>query len=126
MHPPIDSNLATLDHAGLIERMMGNAEMADRMVKMFIQRATDDADELESVIRTGRREQIASAAHRHKGTAKTLSANRVACWAERIEAAAASDSIGELLSMVACLREEHQILRNEIEHPNVDAQGQKE
>jgi HPt (histidine-containing phosphotransfer) domain-containing protein len=95
--------------------MMGSAALADRMLNRFLDTADADCDLMESTVRLGDKAAIASAAHRHKGTAQTLAAPRVARLAGELEQRANSESTAELLAMVDQLRTLHQEIRAVVE-----------
>jgi len=95
----------------LIERMMGSVPMAERLLKRFVETASQDCELLESTVRLGDQQAIASIAHRHKGTARTLAAPQVAECAAKLEARASTDSTADLLGLVDELRQLHDEVR---------------
>jgi HPt (histidine-containing phosphotransfer) domain-containing protein len=111
MKPHSESKPAAINHDELIERMMGSAQMAERMLAKFVETSATDCADLESIIRLGNAEEIASLAHRHKGTAQTMAAPRVADIASQIETLAAAEPTSELLELVGQLRESHDEVR---------------
>ena len=68
---------SAFDHHELVERMMGNATIAQRMLGKFLCNGPVDVDLMESTVRMGSSADIAALAHRHKGTAKTRAAPRM-------------------------------------------------
>lgn len=102
---------SALDRQELIERMMGNVQIAQRMLQQFIDKCDTEADLLETTVRLANPDEIASLAHRHKGTAKTLAAPRVATLATEIEQQAREGSVSDLLETVEQLREAHRELK---------------
>jgi HPt (histidine-containing phosphotransfer) domain-containing protein len=98
----------------LIERMMGSAAMADRMLARFVDTAAIDCDMLESTVRQGDTDAVASLAHRHKGTAQTLAAPRIARLASQLEQRAQTDSLSDLLQLVDQIRSLHQEVRRAV------------
>ena len=111
MKPHLESEPPVINHDELIERMMGSAQMAERMLAKFVETSATDCDDLESIIRLGNADEVASLAHRHKGTAQTMAAPRVADIASKIETQATSEPTSELLELVGQLRESHQEVR---------------
>ena len=111
MKSTIGSDTPAINTDELIERMMGSAQMAQRMLDKFVDASVVDCDELESIVRMGSTADITSLAHRHKGTAKTMAAPRVASIAEAIESRAATDPTSELLDLVDQLRASHREIR---------------
>jgi len=102
---------SALDHHALVERLMGNATIAQRMLGQFLSNGPTDLDLMESTIRMGSCADIVSLAHRHKGTAKTLSAPRIAELSAQIEQHAHESSISDMLATVEELRSAHQELQ---------------
>lgn len=107
----LTQHVPVIDRDELIERMMGSMQLADRMLNRFLDSAAADCDLMESTVRLGDRAAIVSAAHRHKGTAQTLAAPRVARLAGELEQRAHSESTTELLAMVDQLRTLHEEIR---------------
>ncbi len=105
------AELSVLDRAELQERMLGNAALADRLLEKFLSAAPHECDDLESSIRLGDSQAVASLAHRHKGTARTLATHRVAAMAEYIETHASTDTAGDLLEMLEQMRRLHDEVR---------------
>lgn len=100
-----------IDREELVERMMGSAAMAERMLSRFLDTAGADCDLLESAVRLGDQAMTASVAHRHKGAAKTMAAPRVAQLAAELEQRAQTDSVSTLLELVNQMRTLHQEVR---------------
>lgn len=109
----------------LIERMMGSAALADRMLNRFLETAAADCDLIESTVRLGDVQAIVSVAHRHRGTAQTLAAPRVAQVAGELESRAHTDSVSQLLDMVDQLRTLHQEIRQAVANGFDDSKAQK-
>jgi HPt (histidine-containing phosphotransfer) domain-containing protein len=110
--PSIPTETPAINYDELVTRMMGSAEMAERMLAKFVSAAEIECDQLESLVRLGNAQDIASLAHRHKGTARTMAAARVADIAQQIEQSAKSEATLELLQMVEQLRSSHQEVRD--------------
>ncbi|TWU20426.1 hybrid sensory histidine kinase BarA [Novipirellula galeiformis] len=102
-----DSHAPIIDRELLIRRMMGSTEMAKRMLHRFVETCPEEYDLIESTVRLGDKDSVASIAHRHKGTAQTMASQRVAEIAAELEIRAHSDSVSELLEMVEQLRALH-------------------
>jgi HPt (histidine-containing phosphotransfer) domain-containing protein len=115
MKPNFETRPPVINHDELIERMMGSAQMAERMLAKFVETSAIDCDNLESIIRLGNEDEIASLAHRHKGTAQTMAARRVADIASEIELRACSEPTSELLELVDQLRDSHNEVREMLE-----------
>lgn len=96
-----------VDRDELIERMMGNIDMAKRMLGRFVESSPAECDLIESTVRLGDKDSVASIAHRHKGTARTMASHRVARLAGELEMRAHSGQVSELLDLVHQLRIMH-------------------
>lgn len=127
MKPYSESTPPVINHDELIERMMGSVQMAERMLTKFVETSANDCDDLESIIRLGNADEIVSLAHRHKGTAQTMAAHRVANIARKIETLAGSEPVSELLELVGHLRDSHQEVRESLARglPNTDRSGEQ-
>ncbi len=117
---------AIINRDELLDRMMGSAAMAERMLNRFLETAADDCDLMESTVRLGDKAAIASVAHRHKGTARTLAVPRIAQLADKLEQRAKSDSLADLLDMVAQLRICHQEVRDAVQSGFADSHPQRD
>ncbi len=124
MKPNVAVTNTAVNHAELIERMMGSAAMAQRMLDKFVDSAGADCDLMESTVRMGNKAAIASAAHRHKGTARTMATPRVEQLAAEIEKRAHTDPTSELLELVDQMRLLHQEVRDVAERGLADTSDQ--
>lgn len=115
MKSNVEPDAPAINHDELIGRMMGSAQMAQRMLDKFIEASKSDCDELESIVRLGNVNEIASLAHRHKGTAQTMAAPLVAAISSEIETRATTDPTFDLLVLVEQLRQSHQEVRKLVE-----------
>ena len=100
-----------LNREELLERMMGSTAMAERMLNRFLDTADADCDLLESAVRLGDCATTASLAHRHRGTAKTMAAARVAHVAAELEKGALTEPASSLLELVNQMRTLHEEVR---------------
>lgn len=98
----------------LIERMMGNMELAERMLWKFLDTGVADCDLMESTIRFGDKESIASMAHRHKGAAETLAVRRIAENAAELEKRAFTHQTSDLLVLIDRIRSAHREVREAV------------
>ena len=110
----LEPNLPVVDRDELVERMMGSIQMAERMLHKFLDSSRAECDALESIVRMGDKTELASLAHRHKGTARTMAAPRVARLARELEQRAHTDPTSELLELVDQLRSTHQEVRDAV------------
>lgn len=122
MDRPIESSLPVFDRNELVGRMMGNASMAERLIRKFLDQLDDDCDLLESTVRLGAKDDVASHAHRLKGTARTMATPRLVEIAAELEHRARTDATSELLGLVdrirASSRELDDATRTAFEHAN--------
>ncbi len=86
--------------------------MAERMLKKFMDSAEADCDAMESAARMGDGEELVSLAHRHKGTAQTMSTPRVATIASELERCGDNEQVSELLDLIGQLRIAHKEIRS--------------
>jgi HPt (histidine-containing phosphotransfer) domain-containing protein len=126
MKSNLESDLPVVDRDELVERMMGSIQMAERMLNKFLESSRAECDALESTARMGNKAELASLAHRHKGTARTMAAPRVARLAGELEQRAHSDPTSELLELVDQIRSTHQEVRDVVvdEFPSIELAGE--
>lgn len=86
--------------------------MAERMLKKFMDSAGTDCDAMESAARMGDGKELVSLAHRHKGTAQTMSTPRVATIASELERCGDNEQVSELLDLIGQLRIAHEEIRS--------------
>jgi Amt family ammonium transporter len=83
-------NETAVEFGQLLERCVGNVEVACRVLVKFNQGAPRQIDRMQEAIRTADNEQLARSAHFLKGMAANVGAGAVAAFAGEIEAAALS------------------------------------
>jgi HPt (histidine-containing phosphotransfer) domain-containing protein len=122
----LEPDLPVVDRDELVERMMGSIQMAERMLNKFLDSSRAECDALESTVRMGNKTELASLAHRHKGTARTMAAPRVARLARELERRAHTDPTSELLELVDQLRSTHQEIREVVVDgfPSIELAGE--
>jgi CheY-like chemotaxis protein/HPt (histidine-containing phosphotransfer) domain-containing protein len=76
---------AGVDFADLLDRCMGNRELARRLVQKFLDQGAADIEELDAAISAGDAAKVKLAAHRIKGAAANISAEPVRRWAGELE-----------------------------------------
>jgi HPt (histidine-containing phosphotransfer) domain-containing protein len=74
-----------VDIEGLVNRCMGNIELAQRVLEKFRQRFPEDLAELEEALTLGDMEKLARTAHRIRGSSATMSAEGLAEAAASVE-----------------------------------------
>ncbi|MEM8670532.1 MAG: Hpt domain-containing protein [Planctomycetota bacterium] len=102
-----ESNPFALNRDELTDRMMGSVDIAQRMLRQFLDSSQAELDVLESTIRIGDADAIASLVHRHKGTAKTLAAPQIAALSSMMEKQARNGMVSDLLGILEDLRLAH-------------------
>lgn len=85
------------------DRCLGNAELIERVLTIFVDGASDDLDVLRSAIEDGNLTQAASTAHRLKGSAANSAAYRVSAFAGKIERSAKENDASPLNSLYSDL-----------------------
>ena len=108
MEPP-SGKPRTFDLAKVIERCLGNRDLAVRLLQRFHSQLSADVPRLADAIERSAPEDVAQAAHRIKGAAATLGIDGVQQMAAWIETAARS---GELSGAPERLRELETEARN--------------
>ena len=100
------SDAKAFDIDELVDRCMGNLELAERLLAMFQDRFETDLTELEKVFETGESGEIARVAHRIKGASASVSAQRLQELAARIEQLGRSGQSAAILPYLEQLRRE--------------------
>jgi HPt (histidine-containing phosphotransfer) domain-containing protein len=77
----------------LIDRCMGKLELAERLVKILSEGLPSDLLDLQSAMDSGDIAKVASLAHRMKGTAANMYAERLSNAAANLERAARSSDL---------------------------------
>jgi CheY-like chemotaxis protein/HPt (histidine-containing phosphotransfer) domain-containing protein len=83
--PAGDPLKAGIDFPSLLQRCMGKRELAERLIRKFLEQAAVDALDLERAIRQRDAATVRSAAHRLKGSAGNVSARGVYDCASQLE-----------------------------------------
>ncbi|MBN1866723.1 Hpt domain-containing protein [Candidatus Sumerlaeota bacterium] len=88
--PPVDleAECPVFDKAGLLERLGGDEDLADRVLEVFLEDAARQIEELRQLGETGDREGVARRAHSIKSAAGSVGATVVAAAALDVELAA--------------------------------------
>lgn len=92
------------DFQGLLDRCMGNLELAERVLAKFAERFELDLAELERHLNGEDREQIAGIAHRIKGSSANVSAEGLRAIAAEIEQLGRSQQYAEIPARMDQLR----------------------
>lgn len=100
-----------IDHDQLLSRVMGNADLASRLLDKFMASAPAECDVMETAARMGDCQQLASTAHRHKGTAATMAAPQITGLAGELEKSAVQGDLVRCLELVGQLRSQHNSIR---------------
>jgi len=90
----------------LLDRCMGNLELAERLLAKFQDRFQADLAELEQALQTGPSGEIARVAHRIKGASASVSALRLRELAGQIEQLGRSDQCAAIPPYLEQLRSE--------------------
>lgn len=95
---------APIDAQELIDRCMGNIDLAERVLAKLQSRFNDDLKELEDAIRTNNVKQVATIAHRLKGAASNVAAHDLQRSAAKIEELAREEKLGHLPAHLETMR----------------------
>lgn len=98
--------VAVFDRQELIARCLGNLEFAERILSRFQTRFEEDLSELERAVSDRNAEQIASLAHRLKGSSANAAAHSLRERAGEIEGLARRQTLQEIPSRLEGLRSE--------------------
>jgi HPt (histidine-containing phosphotransfer) domain-containing protein len=96
--------LAPLDVQELLDRCMGNIELAERVIAKLHSRFPEDIAELEQALQCRNGTLVASIAHRLKGTAANVAAHQLQACAAKIEESARNDRIDAIPDQIDRLR----------------------
>jgi signal transduction histidine kinase/CheY-like chemotaxis protein/PAS domain-containing protein/HPt (histidine-containing phosphotransfer) domain-containing protein len=84
---------AVWDRAAMLDRLMGNEIMAERLRKMYLREMPDRMIELASALKSGDGAAATDLAHSLKGASAQMGAERVEALARAVEAAAANQDV---------------------------------
>ena len=85
---------------------MGNIDLAQRVLEKFQQRFPEELADLESALELGDAERLARIAHRVRGSSATVSAERLAQAAAKIEDASRAGRVTDVPVGMERLRDE--------------------
>jgi signal transduction histidine kinase/DNA-binding response OmpR family regulator len=91
----IHASTEVLDFEALLERCMGNLQLAERIIDKFRGLGADELVQIEKSINEGNAERTASLAHSFKGVTANLSANALREVATHLEAMARAERMNE-------------------------------
>ena len=94
-----------LDYETLVDRCVGNADFAERILNKFMDRFDTDVEQLDRGLSQQNGEQVAQVAHRIKGAAASISAVEVSQVAADIERLARADQLEEVPAGLSRLQE---------------------
>jgi HPt (histidine-containing phosphotransfer) domain-containing protein len=95
-----------LDVEELLDRCMGNMELAERILAKLQSRFPDDITELDAALQSRDAGLVASIAHRLKGAAANVAAHQLQDCAATIEESARNDRIDAIPDQIECLQEQ--------------------
>ena len=111
------------DRPGLLERLMGDEELADEIVHAFIEELPSLLGKLQQGLTTGDLDPVRHAAHTIKGAAANVSASRLSAAAEQVFDAAVKGAADRALALVPELETQFDALRRAV--GRVDSPAQK-
>ena len=89
---------------GLLERCMGDAQFAARILTKFAERALDDVEGIAASISHGDADQTAKKAHALKGAAANLCAEQVRLLASQLETAGRDGDVSNVSTVISQLK----------------------
>jgi HPt (histidine-containing phosphotransfer) domain-containing protein len=95
-----------VDLDGLVNRCMGNIELAQRVLEKFRQRLPEELAELEEALKLGDMEKLARTAHRIRGSSATMSAEGLTSAAAGVEDAGRQGRATDVRRCIERLRDE--------------------
>jgi HPt (histidine-containing phosphotransfer) domain-containing protein len=95
-----------LDLDELLNRCMGNIDLAQRVLEKFHQRIPEELAELQNALELGDAERLARIAHRVRGSSATVSAERLAQAVAEIEDASRAGRVTDVPVCMERLRDE--------------------
>ena len=95
-----------VDVRGLLERCLGNLDLAERVLARFEERFDEDLSQLEEAVRAENAEAVARIAHRLKGASANTGARRLAQRAAGIEELARRRVLPDIASQMEAIRNE--------------------
>jgi CheY-like chemotaxis protein/HPt (histidine-containing phosphotransfer) domain-containing protein len=114
-----DAN-AVFAYDDFLDLLMGDDELADSLLAMFIANTPDDIAKLRQTIACGDAEQVRAAAHSIKGAAANLCATAVNAAAYAIEQAARNGDLAGAAALLARLESAWQTF---VSHPRAQRSG---
>ena len=116
---PVDAN-ADFAYDDFLDLLMGDDELADSLLAMFVANTPDDIAKLKQTLVRGDAEQVRAAAHSIKGAAANLCATAVNAAAYAIEQAARR---GDLAGAAVLLAKLESAWQKFVNHPRVQRSG---
>ena len=102
----IHASTEVLNFESLLERCMGNLQLAERIIGKFRDRGADELLQIEKSIHAGNAEKTAGMAHSFKGAAANLSADALREVAAHLETMARAEQMDEGPACLAQLKNE--------------------
>jgi CheY-like chemotaxis protein/HPt (histidine-containing phosphotransfer) domain-containing protein len=102
---PEVTDLLPIDFPALVDRCMGNAAFAEKMIDKFRTRACDDLEEIAAALAAGDIENAGKLAHKYKGATATLAAQPLSDLAAHMQTVCTA---GDAEAAAACLPEMRQ------------------
>lgn len=106
--PPLPAT-AVVDLPSLLNRCMGNHDLAAKLVSRFQKQLVGSIDQMKAKLAEGNHNEVATLAHELKGSAANVSAERVRQLAKRLESSVREGDMKDAQSCLAQLHSEAQI-----------------
>ena len=95
-----------LDYKQLLERCIGKIELAERVLRKYEQRFSEDFSELETAVRAQDAAEVTQIAHRLRGTSANVSAEGLMQLTARLEDMGQANRFDEMDTLLEELRKE--------------------
>jgi CheY-like chemotaxis protein/HPt (histidine-containing phosphotransfer) domain-containing protein len=112
--PPGEPPAPVFDRTGLLERLMGDRELADRILKGYLENIPGQLEALRKSVETGSLRDAAGQAHKIKGASTTVGCESVRALAAELEIAAESGDTRSLKALAAELDRRFLRLKNSL------------
>lgn len=107
---------AVIDYPSLMETCMGRRELAEKLIRMFLDNTGDSLQTLESALQLSDAQTIAATAHSLKGAAGTVSAMAMWDLSARLETMGRENDLAQAPELVHQLWDQLRILKSSVEN----------
>ncbi len=94
------SHIALFDHAGLTDRLMGDAELVKTVIQTFLEDMPIQIASLKGFVENGQTREAGAQGHKIKGAAKSIGSAKFEAVANAVEKAGKADEINQLKELI--------------------------